>query len=471
MAQRAFRQKQKDKCSQDKTPSTDPEPKIPKPQTTPNPQKTSKKHDSGSLKKQKAVLRTQRWCMRLKLKMAGKPKSSKLRQAGKNNDSECVSADDEAISSTENQIETASNSNDKATGQTPFRSRSTEWRSTQKAKKALPNTPRRKAKVIENLMNIPDVKKNLESKGVINSEKARKQLKMGMTALNNIKSKLKELKIKRGTAEKERQNTYKKIYHAVVGESKYNLGSALTSYLGLNRKRRPKSPERPPLERRRKDWWKDVPRNPRKDKTSSQIKDQVHGFFLSPDVSREVPNKKDVLKVNGESVNRHVMTMTMQEAHEKFCKENKEIKIGLTAFKKLKPAQVRRVSETSHKSCLCQICCNLSLKIEALQKFALEKENEGLKSEVKNWNKTRLGDIILCEYQNYPKLECLNRSCQHCTVKSLSEKVKDTISDHHDDIITYYEWKPITVESENGSKRVTSCVKENCSMKDFDIFC
>ena len=48
----------------------------------------------------------------------------------------------------------------------------------------------------------------------------------------------------------------------------------------------------------------------------------------------------------------------------------KKGKIWFTSFKKINSKQVRRVSETSHFSCLCQTCCNVALKVEALKQFA-----------------------------------------------------------------------------------------------------
>ena len=60
--------------------------------------------------------------------------------------------------------------------------------------------------------------------------------------------------------------------------------------------------------------------------------------------------------------------MTLEDAYKNFKTLNNEIKIGPTMFKKLKPENVKKVSETSQRFCLCQICCKLALKILALKK-------------------------------------------------------------------------------------------------------
>ena len=49
-------------------------------------------------------------------------------------------------------------------------------------------------------------------------------------------------------------------------------------------------------------------------------------------------------------------------------------KIGLTTFRRVKPIQVRQITETNRRSCLCQKCCNVALKADALKKFARQME-------------------------------------------------------------------------------------------------
>ena len=62
------------------------------------------------------------------------------------------------------------------------------------------------------------------------------------------------------------------------------------------------------------------------------------------------------------------MTMTLEDAFKSFKSVYPNVKIGFTMFKKLKPENVRKISETNRKSCLCQICCNFALKVDALKK-------------------------------------------------------------------------------------------------------
>jgi len=123
-------------------------------------------------------------------------------------------------------------------------------------------------------------------------------------------------------------------------------------------------------EQRSTSWWEKRQRKRRSDALANNIKDSVGSFFLSPEISREVQNKRETMKVKHEGqkliLQKHVMTMTLEEAYKEYKSRNPANKIGLTSFSKLKPVNVKKVSETSRRSCLCQKCCNVALKIEAL---------------------------------------------------------------------------------------------------------
>ena len=67
----------------------------------------------------------------------------------------------------------------------------------------------------------------------------------------------------------------------------------------------------------------------------------------------------------------------MREAYDRFKDRHLNEKIGLTSFTRLKPPYVRKVSDTSKKSCMCNICCNIALKAEAVNN--LINSNEELK--------------------------------------------------------------------------------------------
>ena len=139
---------------------------------------------------------------------------------------------------------------------------------------------------------------------------------------------------------------------------------------------------------------------------------------MDPGVSREVPRKRDCIKVteNGEkkTVAKHLMIMTMKDAYKNFKERYPNVIIGFTSFRKLKPPEVRRITETNKRACLCRTCCNAALKCEALQNFAKSSEPLQQISENLLFDKKELSQMTLCKT---PKSKCLDRSCKNCGVK------------------------------------------------------
>ena len=107
----------------------------------------------------------------------------------------------------------------------------------------------------------------------------------------------------------------------------------------------------------------------------------------------------------------HVMNMTLSEAFDRYKIDNPETKVGFSSFKKEKPNQVIIVTEISHRTCLCQICCNLALKIESLKKHTEESKNAELISKLKDMNKTKVSNMTLFVFEAQPNANCLNRNC------------------------------------------------------------
>ena len=117
-----------------------------------------------------------------------------------------------------------------------------------------------------------------------------------------------------------------------------------------------------------------------------------------------------------------VMTMTVNDAHETFLKKYPERKIGLTSFFKLKPTSVKKVSENNRRCCLCTICCNAALVIEAAKNFLNGKEVG-----VKQLTKRELAVRMLCKYDINHEAKCdfANGDCQTCGAKCIREHFRD----------------------------------------------
>ena len=93
------------------------------------------------------------------------------------------------------------------------------------------------------------------------------------------------------------------------------------------------------------EWWKQKQRKKRSDTIKADVKESVKQFFLSAEISREVPAKREVVRVKTptgkETLQKHAMTMTLEDAHKLYKVRNPDHKIGLTSFSKLKPVNKR----------------------------------------------------------------------------------------------------------------------------------
>ena len=137
-------------------------------------------------------------------------------------------------------------------------------------------------------------------------------------------------------------------------------------------------------------------------------------------------------------VQRHNMSMTMGDAFVLYKKMYPADKIGQTAFPKLRPVQVRKVSETSRRTCLCQICCNATLKSEALKTFASKVKPE----ESVLTSKQEIINITLCSYDNdLPRSACLNRTCAECRADKFVTRYKDLINGNELKEISWFRWE------------------------------
>lgn len=301
------------------------------------------------------------------------------------------------------------------------------------------------------------------------AEEAKKQLGAVRDIMKGIQENVNEVKPS-GTQDRDKKAAYDTVLNTVVGKA--NSKKEVLRYLGLSKNKKTQNTS----------WWKQKPRKRRKDRISEAIKTRVSEFYLSQEVSREVPNKKDVLCVKQGTcktyIQKHVMTMTSADAYHTYRTKYPDDKIGLSTFKKLKPLHVRRVSETNRKSCLCQICCNIALKSGALKTFLNLDYFKNM--EKPPFDKNILMNATLCAEtdRGYHKSLCLRRECKECGVHKLRtvfESVNQKSSED-DCQVAWYKWEYITVDREDtggtSTKRIISCVPKSTTfdafLKDFE---
>ena len=155
--------------------------------------------------------------------------------------------------------------------------------------------------------------------------------------------------------------------------------------------------------------------------------------------------------------------MKVAEALELYRELNPDVKVSMTTFRMLKPHNVRHMSETDRRSCLCTVCCNLSLKSEALQKFLIR---EKCADEQLPISKHELSSSTLCNGDK-PAAACLQRECRMCSTSKLNHLYKGILHQRKNTTIAWYKWKYVTVEKDGVMKRCISCIPQDTSFQDF----
>lgn len=328
----------------------------------------------------------------------------------------------------------------------------------------MPSTPKRKTQVLRKLIHSPSVP-NLNVPVV--SPKSRDELELGKEVVDSLQKHISEVKPKGGA-----QEDKKKAYNVLV-----NVAAEIKARYGLKTKLKKQLHVKNLFSKKK--FGKSKVRKTRKDKISEVVKKEVEEFYLRGDISKELPSKRDVCKVKDKEGNvkvlqKHLMTMTLQEAFKTYKEENPGRKIGFTSFRKFKPKQVKRVSETSRRSCLCKPCCNAALKAEALKNFAQKQTATSKidKDQLPLFKKSKrnVANETVCPYDKEtgnPKANCLNRSCDQCGAQRLISQYKTILIEVLNEKMSWYCWEYITIQKNGKDKRVTSCVAKETSVNTF----
>ena len=336
---------------------------------------------------------------------------------------------------------------DSAMPETPFSSRWAEYRALKKAKQSLPKTPAKKAKLIQKIVESPSTSRSM--KGLLLTPEVKKMADLGENVVNTLKTLTDETKSGEDISQKKHaKKTLTKVLDSITEGTKTKR--SMQKKTGLKRQ-----------SVHEKTWWECRKRKIRSDKTTEQTEKAVRAFYKSGEVSRCLPSKKDVNKNNEP---KFVMTVPIREAFLAFKKKYPYRKIGITNFYKLKPKNVKKVSETNRKCCLCQVCCNAALALEAMNNFTATKQ---MKKE--KLNKQSAIDLVVCDYTGeFAKPECLAKECGSCGINKLIENYQDVEQLYGDENITYYKWESVSFNVKDGVvKRCVSCVEKTSSVKDF----
>jgi hypothetical protein len=160
-----------------------------------------------------------------------------------------------------------------------------------------------------------------------------------------------------------------------------------------------------------------------------------------------LPCKKFVGKKKMKS--RQGLKFTTARLHEMYVKRNGR-KLGITAFRKLRPQYVVCRDKVKLNQCLCEKCENCDLKLKALNRLLFDAKLP----QRKIVDRIECMNLTLCDYDgNYPAKECIERKCQRCGVKKLREYLKPLTSSAGSQQCKWNEWRLKTFPIKDKNKK------------------
>ena len=110
---------------------------------------------------------------------------------------------------------------------------------------------------------------------------------------------------------------------------------------------------------------------PRALKLTPEVRNRIATFYYRQDISVTFPGKKDYVMVKAidgkrRKMVKHVLVLTLREAHSEFSKEETDLTIGLDAFSKLRPPNVLLRHCQPKNVCVCRYHANVQFLISAL---------------------------------------------------------------------------------------------------------
>ena len=179
--------------------------------------------------------------------------------------------------------------------------------------------------------------------------------------------------------------------------------------------------------------------NPKKGSMLSQdIIEGVKQFYLSEEVSRMMPGKKDKVtaKVNGQKVHlqKQLVLCNLKEAYTLYKEKFPETKIGFSKFAELRPAQcVLAGASGTHSVCVCTIHQNIKLMFIGSK---MEEVSKG--TDMPMYSAKDCLSYVLC---SPPSVSCCLGKCDNCgDTDKLKNHLENLFEESSIDEITYKKW-------------------------------
>ena len=305
-----------------------------------------------------------------------------------------------------------------------FRNRMAASRAVKKVKKALPETPEKRAEIVKKISASPRTRKHLVKAGAMTTPEEEKETKSLRAMAADIKEGLEKEK---RSGSNEKRTALRAFKSLAFGQNvkKSCAQRSLSQVVSLNRKSIGRGiKRRMEILKGEEPSWLVSKRKARFDAVPEEVKREVYDFWTTQ-ASRPTGDKKDFVRYRtGKSQYtehaKHILEKSQTEAFLEFQALHPGIKIKQRKFESLKPFFVKAAKERDRKSCLCRKHVEIKIVFGDCMKFrkaALkERDHDGVNVLA---TITEAAELTLCpkaEEDPYHKLACLERECEHCGV-------------------------------------------------------
>ena len=158
-----------------------------------------------------------------------------------------------------------------------------------------------------------------------------------------------------------------------------------------------------------------------------------------------------------------ILKLTCKQIRQKFLDEHPWVKIGQTAFNRLKPIGIKLMRHAKSYQCLCDVCDNVSMLLSSIKQSMLR---SGMASPIQFDDLLAFTKTSVCDLNS---VECVERQCSTCNSHSLLKPMFTDWLQSDDNIkISYMNWTRVS-ELVNG-KTISKIRKVEKTKSRADIF-
>ena len=377
----------------------------------------------------------------------------------------------------ENLRQQPGNSEDESTclATSGFKNKMAKSRALKKTVEALPQTPTKRAELVQTISSSPRTRKILAKKGLLKTPEEVEEMTSLRALAADISESMQTIKTSKVKEDKAAYSAFKSLAFG-QNVSKCKARKSLSKLVNVGRRSVSTGiRERAKILWGEKKSWLDLERKTRGDAISTENKQLIFNFW-SYEASRPTGDKKDVIKKRTGKKQyiehaKHVLEKTQTEAFLEFQAQYPEVKIKQRKFESLKPFFVRSAREKDRRSCLCRKHVETQIVFKDCMKFRKAVCRRSGTDPVIPLTLTEAVNVTLCpkpEDNSHHKLKCLTRECSNCGVNEL-ELLPEETSEAPTEEVTWkrYEYIGTGKFLSNGQeKKKIALVTKNTAPKE-----